>query len=350
MTGGTWDLDGKQLRLLEETSVAKEECTLRDSNDEGWVPAPAPAVFKDVRLCYRLRSENSASEVLPTSEGAYRPKYGPCHRSYCVVSLKRVDGDKGCAEAVETARCPGAREIQLIQFRLGESYGHLCLAPVPASHRPWSPPRESKRVDMAPWVTEAVLCLDAVGASADFKTATSMLPRCDVDGSDVATGPLVRHHLELLEASPTYDLLADDGVVLRILDPVPGGQKPRDLAHVTASWRIWFLRNSQLVVSTSSGEGVAEDGGGEELVIDTGQLMVALELGLKEMECGSRACLRISEEWGHGPLMPSGGPMLQGAAVWAELTLLSVENEPAPGEHASVDAALRFALEKKKTG
>lgn len=132
-------------------------------------------------------------------------------------------------------------------------------------------------------------------------------------------------------------------MMLRFLDPGPGGEKPRDLARVSASWRVWFLRNGEEIVNWNTGE---------EFVLDESSVMVALELALKEMEAGGRACLRVAEAWGAGALTPVGvgGACLKGAAVWVELRLHKVTNEMAPGEHSCVEEALRFALEKKEQG
>merc|ERR1719424_341785 len=91
-------------------------------------------------------------------------------------------------------------------------------------------------------------------------------------------------------------------------------------------------------------------GGGVEFVLDEGLLMVALQLALKDMHVGGRAALRVSEEWAQGALLPSGSPVLRGAAVWVELCLIAAVNEPAPGEHGSVSEALAFAVEKKQQG
>mmetsp|Transcript_120262 Transcript_120262/g.239356 ORF Transcript_120262/g.239356 Transcript_120262/m.239356 type:complete len:449 (-) Transcript_120262:66-1412(-) len=114
------------------------------------------------------------------------------------------------------------------------------------------------------------------------------------------------------------------------------------------------MRNSELILSTGTYSGDACADGtskkGREIVVDEGSLMVALELGFKEMEAGSRACLRISEEWGCGALTAEGNPNLRGAAIWAELLLHTVENEPGPGEHPTVAAALAFACTKKQQG
>jgi len=78
--------------------------------------------------------------------------------------------------------------------------------------------------------------------------------------------------------------------------------------------------------------------------------MVAMEVGLKEMTAHSHAFLRISEEWGSGPLSPKGNPCLRGAAIWVEIALGEVQNEPCPWQHANLDAAIHFALEKKQQG
>lgn len=110
------------------------------------------------------------------------------------------------------------------------------------------------------------------------------------------------------------------------------------------------MRNGELVFSTSPDGAALRSERGKEFIVDEGKLIVALELGLKEMEAGSRACLRVSEEWGAGALMPEGTPCLNGAAVWIELALHWVRNEPAPGEHGSSDAVLAFSLEKKQQG
>jgi FKBP-type peptidyl-prolyl cis-trans isomerase 2 len=64
--------------------------------------------------------------------------------------------------------------------------------------------------------------------------------------------------------------------------------------------------------------------GAVEFVLDEGQLMFALELSLKEMQVGSRACVRVSEEWAQGAMLPSGSPVLRGAAIWLEITLIWV--------------------------
>jgi len=232
---------------------------------------------------------------------------------------------------------------EFLEFRLGEKHGHRRSdAPeaLGAGFLPWFPPAEADRVDIAPWVTVAILALSAEGSSAEFEPAEG--------ASDVATGGLSgRCSLTLLQLLPTSDLLVDDGMILRTLDLGHSGPKPRDLSKVTASWRVWFVRNSEMVMSTF-GEG--GDAGGIQFVLDEGQLMVALQLALKDMHVGSRACLRISEEWAQGALLPSGSPVLRGAAVWVELCLIDAINEPAPREHGSVSDALAFALQKKERG
>jgi len=90
--------------------------------------------------------------------------------------------------------------------------------------------------------------------------------------------------------------------------------------------------------------------GAVDFVIDENRLMIAMQLAIKDMQVGSRACLWISDHWAQGPLLPSGNPVMRGAAIWAEITLISVVNEPSPTEHGSVSAALAFALEKKQQG
>jgi hypothetical protein len=107
----------------------------------------------------------------------------------------------------------------------------------------------------------------------------------------VSSGGLVgRVRVTLLQLAPTCDLLADDGIVLRVLES-GAGVKPRDLAQVTASWRAWFVRSSELIMSSA----VDGSSGGTEFVLDEAQIMVPLALALKEMEVGSRACLRVSK-------------------------------------------------------
>ncbi|CAE8656097.1 unnamed protein product, partial [Polarella glacialis] len=91
-------------------------------------------------------------------------------------------------------------------------------------------------------------------------------------------------------------------VVFRHLSkPSASGPKPRDLSRVRASWKVWFLRNSELILSTAgagfggSADSLLDGTGAKDVVLDEGQLMVALELGLKEMQAGGRACVRVSE-------------------------------------------------------
>lgn len=78
--------------------------------------------------------------------------------------------------------------------------------------------------------------------------------------------------------------------------------------------------------------------------------MVPIELGLKEMAAGSRAVLRLSDEWASGSLTTSGNPVLKGAGIWVELVLHSVENEPSAVELGECPAVVAFALEKKRQG
>jgi len=115
-----------------------------------------------------------------------------------------------------------------------------------------------------------------------------------------------------------------------------------------------FARNAEFLlrvanVSSEVDEPAPPDSG-QELVLDEGSLMLALELGLKEMACGSLVALRISEKYANGSLSPKGNPVLNGAAIWAEIRLHRVENELGPGEHATVDCALAFAVQKKSQG
>lgn len=279
---------------------------------------------------------------------ACRVEHGMTRKTLCTVRVEVMEGEDGSTVLEKTE----------LEFRLSEIYGH---SPPPthgakaSSERrtlPFVPPKESARVDVPEWLTEAALCLQ-VGGSAEFIAATG------------SSGPEDRHRVSLLAAAETVDLLGDDGLVLRVLDAGEGGEKPRDLARVRASWRVWFLRSSELILSSSQpnpmmppppgGLDDAEEGGagisrGRDVILDQGGFMVALELAMKEMHVGERACLRVSEHWGHGPLLPHGNPVLKGAAIWVELTLNSLENEPSPGQHPTVEAALGFAVEKKQQG
>eukprot|EP00913_Durusdinium_trenchii_P017192 g16166.t1 len=65
---------------------------------------------------------------------------------------------------------------------------------------------------------------------------------------------------------------------------------------------------------------------------------------------GASCCIRVSEHWGVGPLLPSGNPSLRGAAVWIYLVLHEVTNEPLPLEHPDDTSRLDFARRKKEQG
>jgi len=301
---------------------------------EGWMDMTEGTVFKAVSFRWRLVQD--PKKRAPLSE--YRPKHTSFHRSFCTVRFCR------------SAQGTDGEGPQEVDFILGETHGYPHVP-----RKLFRPPADSEQVDVQSWVTEAALRLSP-GDTAEFE---SMSER---DGS----GPPCRCTLTLLAASATQDILGDEGIVVRILDPSPGGEKPRDLATIVASWRVWFKRNGELIHSTSSSRplteldippdvgdspaGEAPPNGTVRFTLDDNAIMVALELGFKNMECGSRACVRVSETWGHGPLTPDGNPVLQGAAIWAELRLHSVKNEPAPGEHESSNAAIAFALRKKVQG
>eukprot|EP00401_Gymnodinium_catenatum_P063616 CAMPEP_0117524594 /NCGR_PEP_ID=MMETSP0784-20121206/35327_1 /TAXON_ID=39447 /ORGANISM="" /LENGTH=623 /DNA_ID=CAMNT_0005320749 /DNA_START=59 /DNA_END=1930 /DNA_ORIENTATION=- len=308
-----------------------EEAEEQDEGQQvdGWIPVPAsPAAFKSVRLRWRpppasslpgADSGGATGEAAPKAEKPYRPKYGPIHRSLCMVELQ----DLSSTETAPTA----------VEFRLGDTFGYA--EPI-GRLRPgdvWRPPKEQERLDVAEWVTEAVLLLE-VGQSAEFEPEAA------------AGGELAQYHVRLLKACPTQDILGDCGVVLQEISPGQEGEKPRDLARVRASWQAWFARNGEHVLSTGDCEATE----GVEFVLDESKIMVALEMGLKEMSCGSRAVLRISEAYGCGPLTPSGNPHLKGAAIWLDIKVHHVQNEFAPGQHKTVDEALAFASEKKTQG
>lgn len=313
-----------------------------EEHGDGWVAAPEPLVFRDVRFRQRLLRPLHAAGSAPGP----RPRHGPVIRSSCVVHLEQAPAGAVSGEEAGGATASSSTS-RVFEFRLGDRHG---LARQPGMEAllgsAWRPPAEARdRVDVEPWVTEAVLGLQ-VGQSAEFAPATST--SCSID-----KGPSGLCRLHLLEACDTQDLLGDGGIVLRLLESDPAGKKPRDLARVRASWRAWFARSGEDVVAVPGGSmptpsilGIE----GVELVIDEGRLMLPLEMALKEMPCGSRALLRVSEEWGSGALTPEGNPVLSGAAIWAEIRLHAVENEMGPGEHETVDAAVAFALEKKLQG
>jgi len=302
-----------------------------------WAPAADVATFREVRLrkrCSALKVDVATEQAPPE-----KVQWGPVLRSHVVVQLEACAFD---ADEVESG------SAEFFEFRLGEKYGYrLAGSPPPKGSGSWLPPRETERIDIAPWLTVAVLAIALEGHSAEFEPAEPDEANSSETANIVAGGLVGRHRLSLLQIFPTSDLLADEGIILRTLEPGPTGVKPRDLSRVTASWRVWFLRNSELVMSTFSETNVT---GAVEFVLDDGTMMVAIQLALKDMLVGTRACLRVSEDWAQGALLPSGSPVLRGAAVWAEIVLIASVNEPAPGEHSSVSDAVAFALDKKLQG
>lgn len=247
-----------------------------------------------------------------------QPRHSPMQRTWCVVELGGHPEDQISAP-------------RWLELFVGEAAGHdrPCRHSLPG---PWEPPPMSRRRDVAPWVSEAVLALQ-VGETADFEAVS--------EAAAAAGGLPGRCRLRLLETARAADLLGEGGLVLRELDP-GFGEKPRELAKVFAEWTIWFALNGEEVMRS----------GGHRFVLDESKVMVAIECALRDMTEGSRACLRVTEEWGRGPLTPDGigGPVLQGAALWIELRLHEVENERGPGEHASVGEALEYAGQKKDQG
>lgn len=293
-------------------------------SDDGWIATPTPSAFSEVRLRLRRLSGDATKTVGSQQLEPLRPIHTPLRRSFCIVEASSEEQSEMDAE-----------ETQCFELFLGEVRGWRSPTPTSDDTAPWSPPPEAEASELGRWLTEAALCL-SVGEAADFEPVEAPFA--------AASGGLAgRRRLRLLRVDRAMDLLGDGSLMLRVLDTGPGGQKPRDLGKVSADWRVWFLRNGELVLDW---------GRGHEFVVDEATVMVALDLALREMEAGSRAVLRVSEEWGSGPLTPMGmqGLCLRGAAVWVELRLHEVQNEPGPGEHDSIDDALAFAFAKKEQG
>lgn len=307
----------------EEVDAGKAVTTSSTTQTTAWTPAPSPTVFKDVQLCMR--------RVPPKGmQLKCRPRYGPMTRSYCVVRVMQLD----------------SVDLEVLEFYLGETEGYRLPLEVALRRQQdgtsaWRPPEARLASPVPRWLTEAVLALGG-DAAGEFQPAAE-----DAENSGGLYGP---RRINVLDACPGQDLLGDGGIVMHVLEEPPeGGVKPRDLARVSASWQVWFQRNGELLVSM----GTFADGAsspGVAFTIDGSGLMVAMELIIKELRPGSHACTRISEEWAIGALAPQGNPSLRGAAIWLELRLHSVENEPAAGEHSSVTSALGFALSKKQQG
>lgn len=298
-------------------AASADELPQQKQLDDEWQEVPQALVFKDVRLRYRRLEAPSLS----SSTTSYNPCHRPLQRTHCVVEISEDES---------------FNDSSRIAFFLGETFGHM-EEESPAADR-WCPPLESARVNVSSWVGVAALSL-LPGECALFEPATAAIQE--------STGGLVgTRKLRLVTASRASDLLGDGTLMLRVLDPGPSlskGVKPRDLAKVRAGWNVWFLRNGEEVLRAMQGfEFVLDDESG---------LMVALELGLKDMEVGSRAALRVNQDWGAGPLTPDpSGLTLRGAAVWVELSLYEATNEMEPGGHSNVEEAILFAAEKKELG
>eukprot|EP00927_Polykrikos_kofoidii_P044886 TRINITY_DN38756_c0_g1_i1.p1 TRINITY_DN38756_c0_g1~~TRINITY_DN38756_c0_g1_i1.p1 ORF type:complete len:722 (-),score=162.43 TRINITY_DN38756_c0_g1_i1:319-2343(-) len=318
--------------------------------------SPQPAVFKSVCLRWKLVGQSQTLQDGSVEKSAvgpspYRPQHGPIHRSLCTIKLQEGVDDLGFADGCsESLADPVSR---VLQFRLGDTYGHK-KEERDVTTSQWRPPIETQRVKISQWLTEAALLLE-VGQTAEFEAVEAATIVGHGEDDVEAPGPISRCRVTLLDACRTDDLLGDDGIILRVLDDAGGaGEKPADLARVWASWRVWFSRNGEFVLSFNTDEAALGKERamttGKDFLIDEGQIMVALELAIKAMPCGSRAVVYISEQWGSGPLTPEGNPRLNGAAIWADVTLHRVVNEMQPGGHDTVDAAVVHALEKKRQG
>eukprot|EP00929_Paragymnodinium_shiwhaense_P119959 TRINITY_DN91871_c0_g1_i1.p1 TRINITY_DN91871_c0_g1~~TRINITY_DN91871_c0_g1_i1.p1 ORF type:complete len:701 (+),score=187.75 TRINITY_DN91871_c0_g1_i1:109-2211(+) len=322
--------------------VAIEELKEEPSLEAGWSKVDDPQVFKSVRLRKRVVTPTAASGggypaeavgAAAVGSTGYNPRYGPIHRSHCRVEWK----------------LPGRSQPQVIEFRLGDCSGYSVPRPnEDHSSQHWSPPLPTRSVDVPEWLTEAVLSLD-VGQTAEFKADG------EHNSDDDKIGPVGCWQVKLLSATKTEDLLGNGTIVVRELVST-AGEKPANFGRVRVSYRVWFVRSGELVVDVTggkdagAGEGDAKSKLGREIVLDDTCIMSALEIAIKSMTCGSRAVILIAEEWGQGALTPDGNPFLSGAAVWADMTLHSVQNELQPGAHESVDEALEYALDKKQKG
>lgn len=277
---------------------------MAEAEDEDKAPAAAeewqrlkPQVYEDVQLNYRLICEGS-----PDSQVA---RYGAVERSFCRLD---VSGRPS------------------VEFFLGEEISY----PVTGEAHIFEP----KAAEPMPrWLTEAALLLKRAGAKAEL-----------LEGS-----PL---QVSLVSVQQGLMLLPD-GVMFRRLHGAPllpptGPGLPRDAATVKAAWRVWFARNGELVMNT--GNDLWEEDAAVQLVIDEDELMIPLEMGLKQLQAGAAGCLRVSERWGFGALMPAGSPTLRGADVWIELVMHEVINPPEASDFADDAARLEFAQRRKEQG
>mmetsp|Transcript_52539 Transcript_52539/g.170708 ORF Transcript_52539/g.170708 Transcript_52539/m.170708 type:complete len:701 (-) Transcript_52539:42-2144(-) len=295
------------------------------AEEEEWEAVPLSMAFTEVRLRMRrlppsMLPEAGRTKSASSSAEPHKPKHTPMNRTWCVVEIGGHEGDE-------------VSDFRWLEFFVGETTGH----DRPSGDLPpgaWEPPDEYFRMEVDRWVSEAVLALD-VGEAADFEPAEQGATAATAASAGGLKG---RCRVRLLESARAADLLGDGSLMLRVLDPGRGGEKPWDLAQVHADWRVWFLRN---------GEEVLGRGGGHRFIIDEAKVMIAFELALKDMEEGSRACMRVSEDWGQGCLTLQ---VIAGAAVWVELILHEVKNELGAGEHEDVEQALTFAAEKKEQG
>eukprot|EP00435_Cladocopium_sp_Y103_P054985 s405_g18.t1 len=292
------------VRLVYSRSAAYGFAMAEAEDDGDEAPAEEwqrlkPQVYEDVQLSYRLVCEGSQDSQVA--------RYGAVERSFCRLD---VSGRPS------------------VEFFLGEEIGY----PVTGEAHIFEPKASEP---MPRWHTEAALLLKRAGAKAELL----------LEGS-----PL---QVSLVSVQQGLMLLPD-GVMFRRLHGAPllppmGPGLPRDAAAVKAAWRVWFARNGELVMNT--GSDLWEDAAAVQLVIDEDELMIPLEMGLKQLQAGAAGCLRVSEKWGFGALMPAGSPTLRGADVWIELVMHEVSNPPElPSDFADAAERLEFAQRKKEQG
>ncbi|CAK9101443.1 Peptidyl-prolyl cis-trans isomerase FKBP8 (PPIase FKBP8) (FK506-binding protein 8) (FKBP-8) (Rotamase) [Durusdinium trenchii] len=269
-----------------------------------------PRVFKEVQMQYRHLL------VGPDPEEAWQAaRHSAVERSYCRMCIKR----------------PRRAETETLGFFLGEEDGFRDDGMV----EPFQPPQEADTRPVPRWLTEAALLLKNPGRSSSAEVL--------VEGEVMQVSLLsTQQGLLLLPEGMMFRRLSGSAFAVP-----PGSSCCRDCCRLRAAWRVWFARNNELVLSTGS---VTRPEEAVELVLDEDELIMALELALKHLEAGASCCIRVSEHWGVGPLLPSGNPSLRGAAVWIYLVLHEVTNEPLPLEHPDDTSRLDFARRKKEQG